>query len=124
MFHALFHACVLSCVLPFVLQIDIIFILCFHSATVICNLSHWTLPLIVLRYYLSGFVAFIDCYIMLCYGSEGSGPFACSFICLYFLCDFIDIYLTCCRFAYCRIFICMDIRFELLCLLYSFVIFF
>ena len=124
MFHALFTCLCVAMCSALLLQIDIIFILRFHSTTVICNLSHWTLPVIGLRYYLSGFVAVIDCCIILCYGSEGSGPFACLSIRLYFLCDFIDIFLTCCRFAYCRTFICTDIHFELLCLLYSSVIFF
>ena len=31
---------------------------------------------------------------------------------------FIDIFSTCCRFAYCRTFICTDIRFELVSLLF------
>jgi len=70
------------------------------------------------------FVAVIDCCIILCYGSEGSGPFACLSFRLYYLWDFIDIFLTCCRYAYCRNFICTDIRLEMLSLLYSSDIFF
>ena len=51
--HVLLHDCVLPCILLFVLQIDIIFILRFYFATVLCDLSHWTLPVTVLRYFIS-----------------------------------------------------------------------
>ena len=107
------HDCVLSCVLLCVLQIDIFLDTAFSFCDcVLCYSSHWTLPVAVLCYYHCVSLLFwLLYYFMLWVRGFGS-------LCLFnFSSDlfvlFIDIFSTCCRFAYCRTFICTDIHFEL-----------
>jgi len=119
------HDCVLSCVLLCVLQIDIIF---YIYRVFILRLFYVTsvIERCLLQYYVT-IAVFRCCYWLLFYFMlrvRGFGS-----LCLFnFSSDlfvlFIDIFSTCCRFAYCRTFICTDIHLELLSLLYLSVIFF